>query len=50
MVVEDTGEGNGYGKDVDVSATASGAELSVNNPEIKPGEVAEVTLIPNQTN
>ena len=49
VVVEDTGEGNGYGKAVDISATASGAAVSVNNPAIKPGEVAEVTVIPDQS-
>jgi hypothetical protein len=49
VVIEDTGEGTGYGNAVDISATASGAAVSVNNPEIKPGEVAEVTLIPDQT-
>jgi len=49
VVVKDTGEGNGYGKAVDISATASGAEVSVNNPAIKSGEVAEVTVIPDQT-
>ena len=48
VVVEDTGEGNGYGKAVDISATASGAAVSVNNPAIKPGEIAEVTVIPDQ--
>ena len=49
VVIEDTGEGTGYGNAVDISATASGAAVSVNNPEIKPGEVAEVTVIPDQT-
>jgi hypothetical protein len=49
VVVEDTGEGNGYGKAVDISAIATGAEISVNNPAIKPGEVAEVNVIPDQT-
>jgi len=49
VVVEDTGEGNGYGNAVDISATASGAVVSVDNPAIKPGEVAEVTVIPDQT-
>jgi len=49
VVVEDTGEGNGYGKAVDISATTSGAAVSINNQAIKPGEVAEVTVIPDQT-
>jgi len=49
VVAEDTGEGNGYGNAVDISATASGAAVSVNNQAIKPGEVAEVTVIPDQT-
>ena len=48
VVVEDTGEGSGYGKAVDISATVSGAEVTVYNPAIKPGEVAEVTVIPSQ--
>jgi len=49
VVIEDTGEGTGYGNAVDISATASDAAVSVNNPAIKPGEVAEVTVIPDQT-
>ena len=49
VVVEDTGEGTGYGEAVDISATATGAEISVNNPVIKPGEVAEVNVIPDQS-
>jgi len=49
VVIEDTGEGTGYGNAVDISATASGAAVSVNNPAIKPGEIAEVTVIPDQT-
>jgi len=51
VVVTDTGEGSGYGKAVDISATVSGAdaEVTVYNPAIKSGEVAEVTVIPDQT-
>ena len=49
VVVADTGEGNGYGKAVDISATTSGAAVSINNQAINPGEVAEVTVIPDQT-
>lgn len=49
VVVEETGNGNGYGNVVEISATASGAAVSVNNPAIKPGEVAEVNMIPDQT-
>jgi len=49
VVVKETGDGNGYGNAVEISATASGAAVSVNNPAIKPGEVAEVTVIPDQT-
>jgi len=49
VVVEDTREGSGYGKAVDISATASDAEVLVNNPAIKSGEVAEVIVIPDQT-
>jgi len=48
VVVADTGEGSGYGKAVDVSATAPGAEVTVYHPAIKSGEVAEVTVIPDQ--
>jgi len=49
VVIEDTGEGNGYGKAVDISATVSGAEVSVKNPAIKSREVAEVTVIPDRS-
>lgn len=49
VVVEDTGEGSGYGEAVDVSATVSGAAVSVTNPAIKPGAVAEVMVIPDPT-
>jgi len=49
VIVHDTGDGNGYGKDVDISVTASGAETLVSNPTVKPGEVAEVIIIPDQT-
>jgi len=49
VVVEDTGEGSGYGEDVEISATASGAEISVDNSAIKSGEVAEIIIIPDQT-
>jgi hypothetical protein len=49
VVVEENGDGSGYGDAVEITATASGAALSVNNPTIKPEEVAEVTVIPDQT-
>lgn len=49
VVVEETGKGSGYGEDIDISATASGAAVSVTNPVINPGEVAEVIVIPDQT-
>jgi archaellum component FlaG (FlaF/FlaG flagellin family) len=49
VVVKDTGEENGYGNAVVISAIVSGAAVSVNNPAIKSGEVAEVTVIPDQT-
>jgi len=49
VVVADTGEGSGYGKAVDVSATAPGSEVTVYHPAIKSREVAEVTVIPDQT-
>ena len=54
VVVDDTGEGSGYGKAVDISATVFGAAttgkvaVTVYNPAIKSGEVAEVTVIPDQ--
>ena len=48
VVVSDTGDGSGYGKAVDISATVSGAEVTVYNPAIKSEEVAEVTMTPNQ--
>jgi hypothetical protein len=48
VVVEDTGKGSGYGEAVYVSATAPGAEVSVSNPAITSGEVAEVTVIPDK--
>ena len=49
VTVEENGNGNGHGEAVEISATVSGAVISVNNPTIKPGEVAEVIVIPNQT-
>jgi hypothetical protein len=49
VVVEETGNGDGYGDAVEISATVSGAQVSVNNPDIKPGEVAEVIVVPDQT-
>ncbi|UCC59058.1 MAG: hypothetical protein JSW14_03965 [Candidatus Bathyarchaeum sp.] len=48
MVIEDNGDGTGYGDAAEISATTSGASVSVNNPAIKPGEVAEVNVIPDQ--
>lgn len=48
VVVEDTGKGHGHGEAIDISAFAPGAEVSVNNPTIKSGEFAEVTVIPDQ--
>ena len=49
VVIADTGEGSGYGKAVEVSATAPGSEVTVYHPAIKSGEVAEVTVIPAPT-
>ena len=46
VTVEDTLNGNESGDVVEVSATCSGALVSVNNPKIKPREVAEVNVIP----
>ena len=48
VVVKDTGEGNANGTAVDISATVSGAAVSVDNSAIEPGEVAEVIVIPDQ--
>lgn len=47
VIVKDTGEGVGYGEAVEVSATTTNAEISVDNPVIKPGEVAEVNVLPD---
>jgi hypothetical protein len=49
VIVKETGEGSGYGDFVDISGTASGAVIVVNNPKIKPGEVCEVIIVPDQT-
>jgi hypothetical protein len=49
VVVDDTGEGTGYGHAVNISAMAAGARVAVNHPLIQPGHVAEVTVIPNPT-
>jgi hypothetical protein len=49
VAVTNTGAGSGYGKAVDISATVAGAEVSVQPEAITVGEVAEVTLIPDQT-
>lgn len=46
VTVEDTQNGNESGEAVEISATCSGASVSVNNPTIKSGEVAEVNVIP----
>jgi hypothetical protein len=48
VVVEETGSGNEYGNAVDISATAVNASVLVDNPAIRDGEVAEVTVIPDQ--
>jgi hypothetical protein len=49
VVVEDEGNGDGYGKDVEISSTASDAEVSVSNGAIKPGEVAELIIVPSES-
>ena len=49
VAIEENGNGNGYGEAVEISATVSGAAVSVNNPTIKPRQVAEVIVIPDQT-
>lgn len=48
VVITDTGQGSGFGETVSISATVPNAEVVVNYPSIKSGEVAEVVVIPNQ--
>ena len=48
VFVEDEGPGSGAGKSVDISAAATDAIVTVSPEAIKPGEVAEVTVIPSE--
>ena len=48
VVVADEGEGIGKGEAVDISATATNATVTINPQAITPGQVAEVTLIPDE--
>ena len=47
VVVADEGQGSGKGEAVDISATAPGSTVTVYPQAITPGEVAEVTVIPD---
>ncbi|MDH5362822.1 MAG: hypothetical protein OEY81_03235 [Candidatus Bathyarchaeota archaeon] len=49
VVVADEGEGIGKGAAVDISATTSGSAVTVDPQAITPGQVAEVTVIPDET-
>ncbi|MDH5770571.1 MAG: hypothetical protein OEZ25_04710, partial [Candidatus Bathyarchaeota archaeon] len=48
VTVVDEGEESGEGKAVDISATAPGSVVVVNPQVITPGQVAEVTVIPDE--
>lgn len=48
VAVADEGQGSGEGEAVDITATAPGATVTVNPQAITPGQVAEVTVIPNE--
>ena len=48
VVVEDQEEGSGKGESVNISATAPGASVAVDPEAIAPGDVAEVTVIPDE--
>ncbi len=48
VVVADEGQGNEEGKGVSISATTPGAAVIVNPQAITPGQVAEVTVIPDE--
>jgi len=48
VVVADEGRGSGEGEAVNISATAPGAAVTVNPQAITPGQVAEVTVIPDK--
>lgn len=48
VAVADEGQGSGEGEAVDITATAPGAAVTVDPQAITPGQVAEVTVIPNE--
>ncbi len=48
VAVADEGLGSGKGGAVDITATAPGAAVTVNPQAITPGQVAEVTVIPDK--
>jgi len=48
VAVADEGEGSSKGKVVNISATASGSAVAVGPQAIAPGQVAEVTVIPDE--
>lgn len=48
VIVEDNGTGRGEGKAVTISATAPGSAVTVEHETITPGQVAEVTVIPDK--
>ena len=48
VVVGDEGEGSGEGEAVSISATAPGATVTVEPQAITPGQVAEITVIPDE--
>jgi len=48
VAVADEGEGSGKGKAVDISAAAEDSTLTVHPQAITPGQVAEVTVVPDE--
>lgn len=48
VAVADEGQGSGEGEAVDITATAPGAAVTVDPQAITPGQVAEVTVIPDK--
>jgi len=48
VTAEDMGEGVGQGEAVTISASSSGAEVTVTPDIIAPGEVAEVNVVPEE--
>ncbi|KUO41953.1 MAG: hypothetical protein AVW05_00605 [Hadesarchaea archaeon DG-33] len=48
VTVADEGQGSGGGEAVDITATAPGAAVTVEPQAITPGQVAEITVIPDK--